>query len=1164
MTLTDVATGGHAGLTTVLEGEEYLRVEHVDRMAPFLMTLPSDTDLWMFVSSFGGLTAGRFSPEGSLFPYVTADLLHDAHHTTGPITAMRVRRGAGVAVPWQPFATPGEPGPGIERHLYKNTTGNRLVFEEIHHGLGLAFRYRWAACGAFGHVRTATLIERRGAPVVVEMLDGLRNLLPAGVPLAIMQQSSVLADAYTRCECDPGTGLGIFALTSRITDQVEPDESLHANVAALAGLPGATITLSPDAVSAFRRGESVPREPLVTGRRGHYLSLATLELEPHAEARWHVIADALRSQAQVATLRERWLARDGLARAIDDALDASRDRLRALVASADGIQTTGEGAAAIHHFANVLFNVMRGGVFARDHEIPIADFAAFVAVRDRRLAERRAAWLEALQAPLPVTALREAAAATGDADLERLAYEYLPVHFGRRHGDPSRPWNQFRLRGEGPGGERVLGFEGNWRDIFQNWEALALGFPDFLPNLIAVFVNASTVDGFNPYRLTREGVDWELAQPGHPWSNFGYWGDHQIVYLLRLLEAIRDRSPGALEAMLPRRIFCYADVPYRIVPFARILEDPRFTMTIDHARAARVEERVRQFGTDGRRLADAQGRVVHVTLVEKLLVPVLAKLSNLVPGAGIWMNTQRPEWNDANNALVGNGVSVVTLFHLRRHLEFLRELLDADGVAPVSLSGEVARWLGEVRAELRRSRPGVDTGALDAGTRMALLCSLGEAFSRYRERVYTVGLGCPEPVSIDDVRDMLDDALAHVRHALDAARRDDGLYHAYDLLELDLQRRALRVHPLDMMLEGQVAALGSGHVAPAEAVTLLDALFASPMYRADQESFLLYPPRELPGFLERNVIPAERVRTVGLLDRLLEANEGSIVVRDVTGAVRFHPDFRHAGDLAGALDALATRSAWREEVARDRGAMLEVYEGVFHHHAFTGRSGRMYGYEGIGSIYWHMVAKLLLAVQETHARALHEGASNGTIAALAAHYHRVRAGFGFMKTAGSYGAFPTDPYSHTPAHAGAQQPGMSGQVKEEIIARFGELGVAVEEGRVAFRPRLLSPSEFLRAPSSLEHVDRKGAIQRIPIPAGSLGFTYARTPVLYRLTRGESWVRVVGVDGTERRHAGDALDRGASRALLSREGSIALIEVGISGATLAAGPVRLESPEWNA
>ncbi len=54
---------------------------------------------------------------------------------------------------------------------------------------------------------------------------------------------------------------------------------------------------------------------------------------------------------------------------------------------------------------------------------------------------------------------------------------------------------------------------------------------------------------------------------------------------------------------------------------------------------------------------------------------MLAKLFNFVPEAGIWMNTQRPEWNDANNALVGYGVSMVTLYYLRRFLSFCEQLL---------------------------------------------------------------------------------------------------------------------------------------------------------------------------------------------------------------------------------------------------------------------------------------------------------------------------------------------------------------------------------------------------------------------------------------------------------------------------------------------------------
>ena len=55
-------------------------------------------------------------------------------------------------------------------------------------------------------------------------------------------------------------------------------------------------------------------------------------------------------------------------------------------------------------------------------------------------------------------------------------------------------------------------------------------------------------------------------------------------------------------------------------------------------------------------------------------------------------------------------------------------------------------------------------------------------------------------------------------------------------------------------------------------------------------------------------------------------------------------------------------------------------------------------------------------------------------------------GIGVNKSPELYGAFPTDPYSHTPAGKGAQQPGMTGQVKEDVISRFGELGVEVNNG----------------------------------------------------------------------------------------------------------------------
>ncbi len=1129
-------------------GSEWLRISDFDRLPPFLMSIPSDTDLWMFVSSGGGLTCGRADADGALFPYVTVDQLHDAHAHTGPVTLLRVRRGTQVEL-WEPFAHRAAHDARIERNLYKSWLGHQVLFEEVHHELKLAFRYRWAACDAFGHVRTCTL-ENLDGDAVIEVLDGVRNLLPFGAPLGLYQHSSSLVDAYKRNEVDAFTGLGLFSLTSVISDRAEAAEMLRANVAWGCGLPNARVALSCEAIDEFRRGGAIAPEPRRNGVRGHYLTYATFELDAEASRSWHLAADVGRGHVEVAALRSRLLRPAGLGETIESALAEAGEQLCRNVASADGLQRTAESQATVHHVANVLFNNMRGGVFAKHHLLPADDLVDFVRTRDRRVAERHADWLAGLPAELAFDELLTRAAALGDADLERLAHEYLPIHFGRRHGDPSRPWNRFTIRVREADGSRALRYEGNWRDIFQNWEALATSFPAFLPGLVAKFVNASTLDGHNPYRVTRDGIDWEVEEPGHPWSNIGYWGDHQIVYLLKFLEAMRDTRPGALEDMLDRPVFAYADVPYRIAPFDRMVENPRATIAFDHALASRIAAREREVGTDGRLVTGADGRVLHVTLFEKLLVPTLAKLSNFVPGAGIWMNTQRPEWNDANNALVGSGVSVVTLAYLRRSLAFLLELFEPRRADALAVSPEVAQWARELRTVFEAHAAGPGDGPVSDHERREVLAALGEAASRYRAQVYAHGPSPAARFAVSEALALLRVALAHVEHALRANEREDGLYHAYNLIEF--RGDALHVSRLPEMLEGQVAALSSGLVAPASAVRLLDRLFASRLYRADQRSFMLYPEQALPGFLEKNVVPAERVGEIGLLAALVASHETSVIARDATWTHRFAPGLRHAGDLAAALDRLAERAEWRPRVERDRAAVLALFEDVFSHHSFTGRSGTMYGYEGIGSIYWHMVAKLLLAVQEIALRARRDPASGAVQRALAEHYYRVRAGLGFEKSAEEYGAFPTDPYSHTPAQRGAQQPGMTGQVKEEILTRFGELGVRVERGRLAFRPFLLRESEFLAEPGGARLFGHDGSERWVELPAGSLVFTVGQVPVRYELAE-RAWLRVKWVDGRVTALEGDTLDEAASRAVLGRTGEVSLVEAAVRRSDLLAG-----------
>lgn len=214
-----------------------------------------------------------------------------------------------------------------------------------------------------------------------------------------------------------------------------------------------------------------------------------------------------------------------------------------------------------------------------------------------------------------------------------------------------------------------------------------------------------------------------------------------------------------------------------------------------------------------------------------------------------------------------------------------------------------------------------------------------------------------------------------------------------------------------------------------------------------------------------------------LLRELLQKGDKQLVSQDVCGILHFNGAFRNAGDLAEAMNAIGVTE-------EEQKTLLDLFEETFNHKAFTGRSGTFYAYEGLGSIYWHMVSKLLVATQECYFQALDAEAPETE--ALAKHYHAILEGTGIHKSAREYGAFSTDAYSHTPWGKGARQPGMTGQVKEDILCRFGELGVRVKDGKVSFRPTLLRDDEFL--------------------PNGSLSFSYCGAQITYHKGNGEGMV----------------------------------------------------------
>jgi len=1098
----------------------YYKIENVRDMPPFFINVASASDVWMFLSSNGAPAAGRRNPGASIFPYESDDRLHLAT-STGPKTLIRLSTGRIL----QPFGTGLDNPYKIRRNIYKRVTGDAVMFEEIYDEFDLVFTYRWETSETYGLVRTSEVKYIGTGTCTFEILDGVENLIPHGIPPAIASNLTCLADAYKACERPSGGRVAVYSLTSTIGDTVKPVEILRANTAWYIG-EGNTFLLSSKQIRNFAAGLGVTDETHSVGRKGAFFTYQSLTLKPQEEKSWMMILDAGCSQQEVVALVAKVNGTDTttLRNAVKANISNGTNELMKYVAAADGLQLTNNPNGDIRHYMNVLYNNMRGGVFPDGYNFDVNLFVDFINTRDKSISTRRADFINKLKSDRvsTITELHARAFADGDAVLIRLSLEFLPLTFSRRHGDPSRPWNYFDIHVKDENGAPVYHYEGNWRDIFQNWEALGLSFPGYMAPMIAKFLNASTPDGFNPYRINTEGIDWETPAPHDPWAGIGYWGDHQIVYLNKLLEWFDAYCPETLAQFINNKVFSYADVPYEIAPYESILKDSKHTIRFNREKNDRLVQRAKENGSDGR-LLSKDGAVYHVSFTEKLLVPILAKLSNLVMGGGIWMNTQRPEWNDANNAIVGNGLSMVTVYQLYRHLKHCAKLATT---SPVST--EVKTWFDEIHALYTHRANHTPRAFLDAN---------GAAFCKYRKAMYAHGFNGKTNLAADDLRAFYQICLDALLETIKSNQRQDGMYHSYNILTLT--NDGLSVSPLSLMLEGQTAVLGSGCLDATQALALATAMENSDLMNPLLGQFFLYPVKTLKSFVDRNIIPPELAAQSQLFQRLLDDQHDGLVLSDVDGNVRFHHDVKELSVAEAKLTQLQNNPTYQEDAQQEAPFIREIFEIIFMHKQFTGRSGIMYKYEGIGSIYWHQNSKFMLSMQEVFTTSAEN--NDKTLAELKNTYYRLQEGFGFCKPPAVWGAFPLEPYSHTPYAMPAQQPGMTGQVKEDILTRFAELGVTVKDGTLSFAPALLRSHEFLTTPSTFRYINIAGTYEEIAIPAGSLAFTVCQVPVVYHL--GHPTKMTVSHNNTQTDYDTHALTDGLSTSLFNRDGAVKRIDV---------------------
>jgi len=1126
-----------------IEGEEFYKIANNDLMRPFFMSIVSDSNHWMFISSNGGLTAGRKNAEYALFPYYTDDKITEFADITGSKSIFRINHDNQIHI-WEPFSERFNDKYFITRNIYKNIYGNKIIFEEILSDFNISFQYEWNSSNEFGFIKKSKITNHSEKDYQITLLDGIQNIMPHGVSSDLQVTTSNLVDAYKRSEIDSQSGLGIYALSAIIVDKAEPSEALKANIAWSLGLDNPTYLLSSLQLAVFRKNQKLQPETDVKGEKGAYFVSTDINLNKNSSKSWKIIANVNQNQAQVVQLCDNILNDESLESMLIADIELGKQNLIALNANADGLQFTADKRKDTRHFSNVLFNSMRGGIFDHNYQIEKSDFFSYLLKANKEIFKKNTSFLNNINDIFSYSDLKKELFKVGDVDLIRLATEYLPLKFSRRHGDPSRPWNKFSINTQSEvDGSKILDYQGNWRDIFQNWEALAYSYPEFIEGMIFKFLNASTFDGYNPYRVTKDGFDWEAIEPDNPWSYIGYWGDHQIIYLLKFLEFIEKYAPGKLDFYFDKDCFVYAAVPYTIKSYQDILKNPKDTIEYCHNWEKKINIRREHIGADGALLRDNNDSIYHVNFIEKILSTVLSKMSNFIPEAGIWMNTQRPEWNDANNALVGNGVSMVTLYYLHRFLKFFQKLLENSNQETIKISNEMVEFYHAIRENLIQFKPLLE-GSINNQDRKKILDALGKAASEYRIQIYNSGFwGKKRTHSMEGLKNFTQISIDFIEHSIKANQREDKLYHAYNLMSSTEDE--VSISNLSEMLEGQVAAISSGFLGANETLEILNSLRNSDLYRADQNSYILYPNKQLPKFLEKNILPKHKVQHSLLLNKLLQKQNFTILNQDIKGNYHFNGNFHNANDLNTALEQLKSSDDYKILVEKEGSVILQIFEEVFNHKAFTGRSGTFYGYEGLGSIYWHMVSKLHVAVQEVCIKAINANEDATVIKGLLSHYQEIGRGIGVHKSPSVYGAFPTDPYSHTPLFRKAQQPGMTGQVKEDILTRIGELGVKINEGKLQFQPSILDKNEFLTQGQEVVFINVEGSKNKIVLEKDSLAFTYCQVPIIY-IKSTSNQMELFYKNGTIQRLDSLELDVENSQKIFLRTAEIVKIKVSIN------------------
>ena len=164
--------------------------------------------------------------------------------------------------------------------------------------------------------------------------------------------------------------VGVYCLYAKLSDRAEALESLKATTVWHSGLPTPKVCVSSNQLESFLSGGAVKEEPLVRGQRASFLVHSEFVMAGQATQNWMMVAEVEQTHGGISALQQTLASEgSGITALVDADIAKGTANMKRIMGAADGFQCLQDEATSTHHYANVMFNCMRGGIYDNNYEV---------------------------------------------------------------------------------------------------------------------------------------------------------------------------------------------------------------------------------------------------------------------------------------------------------------------------------------------------------------------------------------------------------------------------------------------------------------------------------------------------------------------------------------------------------------------------------------------------------------------------------------------------------------------------------------------------------------------------------------------------------------------------------------------------------------------------